>query len=95
MAVTMTFMQFQKLLKDRGIDGHTAYILTIMYEQLIEMGKQLDMCANVTLATVETLENSVNLNEAVLQKVKGLRDFGKEDGIDVRSVVADPEDTEH
>jgi hypothetical protein len=61
--MTMNFNQFQKTLRDRGIDGPMAVILTMMYEQILENAKQLDACASVLIKVTDTVQNVVGLHE--------------------------------
>lgn len=95
MSGMMSLMQFQRQLEEREIPKQTAYMLATMYEQLLEVSKQLDQCTTIMLATVETMDKVVGSNELVLRQARALRAQGKEDGIDVRSVVNDPEDRDN
>lgn len=95
MAGMMSLMQFQRELEHREIPKQTAYIMATMYENLLEVSKQLDQCTNIMLEMAKTMENVVGSNELVLRQAKALRAMGKEDGIDVRSVIPDPEDRDH
>lgn len=87
----MSFMQFQRELENRQIPKQTAFMLATVYENVFEMSKQLDTLSSLLLKTVETMQGVVGSNEVVLAQAKRLREFGKEDGIDVTSVVPDPE----
>mgnify|MGYP001564617391 CR=1 FL=1 len=90
-----SFMAFQKSLRDRGIDGQVAFVLTQMYEEMLHLGEQVDMCASLILTTVESMQGVVNLNEVTQRRMSDLANYGKEDGIEVKSVANDPSDTEH
>lgn len=87
-----SFMKFQQELERREIPKQTAYMLTKMYEQMLNLAEQVDMCANLILKTVESMDQVVNLNSVTQDRMKELKNFGKEDGIDVESVANDPED---
>lgn len=95
MSGMMSLMQFQRQLEEREIPKQTAYMIGIMYENLLEVSKQLDQCTSIMLTMAKTMENVVGSNELVLRQAERLREAGKEDGIDVRSVLPDPEDRNH
>lgn len=84
----MTFNQFQRELQKRGIEGHTAIVLTEMFSQQRETAEQLDQAMNILLALTKTVENFVGLNEAMSGRLAELtrRVAGEEAGMDLSSV---------
>lgn len=81
----MNFNQFQKMLRDRGIDGPMAVILTMMYEQILENAKQLDACASVLVSVTDTVQNVVGLHEHLKM---GIDDTRKRLGIKDNEAVS-------
>lgn len=90
-----TFNEFQRELRNRGIEGHQAIMFTMMYEQILEMGKQLDMCAKIIGELVDTVGNTVELHKNTQSRMKDLhqRIAGEKDGVYLESVplTNDPE----
>lgn len=87
----MTFNQFQAELRKRDIEGPVAYMLTVMYEQMGEMSKQLDMCASVIEQLAGTLSNFVQLSEVMNGRLQELSKRHMADGIELHSVANEPE----
>jgi len=90
--MTMPFNEFQRVLNDRGIDERTAYVLTLMYEQISEISGQMDDASKILLKMAETMEGLTGLHESTQQRVREMMGRGKDIGVDLRSVANDPED---
>lgn len=88
----MQFNQFQKELRDRGIDPQSAYMFTLVYERLIETEKQLTMATNLIGALTESVQGFVRLNEVQQRDLRTFMRNGRPDGIEVHSVANEPED---
>lgn len=88
----MTFNQFQKELRDLGIEGKEAYLFTLIYERLTETDNQLATCASLIASLAETMQSFVQLNEAQQRNLKLVLRGGRPNGIEVESVVNKPED---
>ena len=89
----MTFNQFQRELQERGIDPKVAYMLTVIYEQVMEQGKRIDDCASVLLNMAHTVRGLTGLNEQTAERLRRIERGGDESaGIEVRSVAYDPDD---
>jgi hypothetical protein len=92
----LTFNQFQKELRDRGIEGPMAYILTTMYERMSHMSSQMDELASLQLALANSMEGFVALHAQSSNDMDQLKarigGFGKTPGVDVHSVANEPED---
>jgi hypothetical protein len=89
------FNSFQRVLRNRNIDGPIAVVLTEMYVQFLDVTKQMDMCANVIGELVKTVANFAELNEVMNSRVQHLQEQvkGSADGVAVSSEpMTDPED---
>lgn len=87
-----SFNEFQRELQKRGIDRNNAYLFTLLYERMIQIGKDLDNQAKATLALANTLANFVQLNETMDMRLKELMKNSMPDGVEVKSVLPDPND---
>lgn len=88
----LTHAQFQRELQKRSIEPNVAYMLAHIYEALIEMNKQVDTSAEVTLGLANTLADFVKLSgltESRLGKLEKLRGT-KDASVDSMSVLDDP-----
>lgn len=85
--MSMTFMAFQKELQNRGIDGQTAYMLSLIYEQHIEVVKQVDAMATIIDALANTVGNVVELHRTTADRLVALKKMmtGEVDGVFVTS----------
>lgn len=84
----LTFNQFQVELRKRGIEGNVAVVLTMMYEQQREAVEQLDQAMKILLALTQTVENFVQLNEAMGGQLAQLRQrVGIEDVVGSESMT--------
>jgi hypothetical protein len=88
----MQFNEFQRRLHNCHLDRETKFLLTHMFEVQIEFSRQLDTAAGLIQALVGTVQNFAALHESTQNKVKQLMEFGRVDGVEVHSVVNDPED---
>ena len=88
----MTFNEFQRELQKRDIPEQLAYVLTMMYEQVVEVAKQGDSAAKIMLEMANTMENLTLLHHDTQKKVFEFRRSDRDSGIDVHSVMPDPED---
>lgn len=86
----MTHNQFQREIVNRGIDRQTAYLLTTVFEQQLEVSGQLDEAMKLLAGLVESVSNFVALNEAMEEKLQSVMRRGVPDGVEVHSVVRDP-----
>ena len=76
--MSMTFNQFKKQLTDRNIEPHTAIMLATVYEQVLEMAKQIDMMSNIVGSLADTVGNVVELHSVTQGHVKDMRQrFGE------------------
>lgn len=68
-----TYNEFQRELRERGIDVQNAYMFTLVYERLLHMANEIDNCAKATLALAETVKKVVELHEVVNNRLNQLR----------------------
>lgn len=82
-----SFNEFQRLLKEHGIEGKLAIVLTEMYEAQCELNKQLDDSLKILVTLAKTVENFVSLNEAMTGKIEMIsrKVEGEYQGVTVRS----------
>lgn len=90
----MLLLELTKRLNDS--DPQVRYICTFLYEMVNEQQKQLDMLANIATMLAEQnhqiLKRMDSQSEnAALEIVKQLKEFGKTPGVEVSSVANDPE----
>jgi hypothetical protein len=90
--MTMPFNEFQRILNDRGIDERTAYVLTLIYEQISEMSQQMDDASKILLTMANTMQGLTGLHEATQARVRDIIGRSKVFGVDLKSVANDPED---
>jgi hypothetical protein len=87
------FNSFQRVLRNRNIEGPIAVVLTEMYVQQLDMAKQLDMCASLISNLVETVSNFTELHSATQGRVQDL--MREIRGGDVRSEAITDESDYH
>lgn len=85
--MSVTFNQFQKELRDRGIDPKIGYFLSMIFEQQLEVGKQVDMCAKVLSELANTVGNVVELHNSTQSRLQELNKavYGHVEGVTVTS----------
>jgi DNA-binding NarL/FixJ family response regulator len=89
MGERMNLAEINRRLKDA--DPQTRYIIAFMFENLMEITKQLDACADALLSMSEALSDQTKLNSLVSEDIRRLR---KHTGahFEGESVTDDPED---
>ncbi len=87
----MQFNEFQRRLRDANLSPQAMFLFTHMFEVQVELSKQLDTAASLITALTETVSGFVALHESTQVKLKKLMEFGRTEGVDVHSVVNDPE----
>lgn len=90
----MDWNEFNKHLQNRVSDPGVRYCLGIVYERLLDVAKQVDMCAEICTALAETMNNFVALNEQFDQRLKTLNKHvkGQVDGVELSSVSLNDDD---
>jgi hypothetical protein len=85
--MAMDWNDFNRQLQNRVNDPGLRYMLGMMYERQLDMGKQLDMCATLLGEFANTLNNFVGMNEALEGKMRDLHKYmsGQVDGVSVQS----------
>ena len=84
----MDWNTFNRELQNRVNDPNLRFILGLIYERLLDMGKHVDSNANVLLELVGTIQNVVGLSSVMDDRMKQLyrQVNGRDDGISVESV---------
>ena len=84
----MDWNTFNRELQNRVNDPNLRFILGLIYERLLDMGKHVDSIANVLLELVGTIQNVVGLSSVMDDRMKQLyrQVNGRDDGISVESV---------
>lgn len=83
--MSMTFNQFQKELRNRNIDPQVAYFMSVLYEQHMEVLKQVDQMATIINSLADTVGNVVELHSVTKERVEMMnkRLGGDYDGVTV------------
>lgn len=84
----MDWNEFNRQLQNRVSDPGLRYMLGMVYERQLDIAKQLDICASLIGALVETVNNSIALSEIFDGRLKELKDHveGRESGVSLESV---------
>ena len=82
----MGFNEFQRELSNRGIDGSIAIVLTMMWEQILELTKQGDDGAKIMLQMAESMQNVVGMHEHLKDGIDAMKQRLGEDDAIVQSV---------
>lgn len=90
--MTISHMQFQRELAKKDIPTNTAYMLTLIFEQTIELAQQLTDQAKALVAMADNIQGFVNLHEETQRRVQRVERMGRPDGIEINSMMPDPED---
>lgn len=85
----LTFNQFQKQLRDRGIDPQIAYMLSVCYEQILDMAQQTDQMATALVGFADVLQGFVQLRAMDAEAIEQLRRRNLSDGVEVSSSIID------
>ena len=88
----MQFNEFNRRLDEMGLDPRLKYILSFMFEALMECLKQGDQNAQVMLALTNSLKGAVDLQERDRDMLKQMLARGAVDGVTVESVQNDPDE---
>lgn len=88
----MTFNEFQREIQKRDIPLQQAYIFTLIYERLAHMANEVEQTAKVVLMLANTVQGFVELNEETQKKMQRIARGMGADGVDVQSVMPDPDE---
>lgn len=72
----MDWNRFQRELQQRNIVSdhpQVAYMLAVVFEQMVDMSKQLDMCASVCESMANTVANMGMLNAKTMEELRALK----------------------
>lgn len=84
----MDWNEFNRHLQNRVSDPGTRYCLGIVYERILDLSKQMDMCASLCTEMASVMNNFVALNEQFDERLKALNKHvrGQEEGVSLESV---------
>jgi hypothetical protein len=84
-------MELNRRLKDS--DPQVRYSIIFLYEQMIELQKQLDQAAQAILGFANMMEQFVAMNKHTSDVLQNIRRFGITEGVSVssESVLDDPD----
>ena len=84
----MDWNEFNRNLQNRVSDPGVRYCLGIVYERLLDLSKQVDMCAEICNQLADTMNGFVGLHEVLDGRLKELNRHvrGDVDGVSLRSV---------
>ena len=84
----MDWNEFNRELQNRVSDPGTRYCLGIVYERLLDLGKQVDQNNTILLAFAETMKDFIQINEHMDAQIRGLNRAvtGQRDGVSLESV---------
>jgi hypothetical protein len=90
----MDWNSFNRELQNRVSDPGVRYCLGIVYERLLDISKQMDMCASVTTEMASLMQTFAQFNEAQDERLRELHKAisGHTDGVSVESVPLTNED---
>lgn len=87
----LTFNQFQAALEKHDVDPKIRYFLTMIFERQTHMANDLETMAKVVLQLANSVQGFVELHEATQRQVKRISRGLSADGVDVASVLNEPE----
>lgn len=93
MVDTSTWNAFQKELINRGIDKQTAFMLSSLYEKLMDMSETLDACAEAVKMMARNQEAFIKLTEADRAAINRLQKTVSGVTVESEAIADDP--TEH
>lgn len=87
----MQFNEFNRRLKDANVSPQLSFLMTHLFEVMVEVNKQMNTLTSLQVKLAESLQNIVHLSEADRRLMSQAMGFGKMEGIEVSSVANDPE----
>jgi hypothetical protein len=92
----MDWNEFNKHLQNRVSDPGVRFCLGIVYERMLDLSKQMDMCANVTTEMAKMMESFVSFSEAMSGNLNDLTKHvkGQHAGVSLESVPLTNDDDE-
>jgi len=84
-----TFNEFQRELRNRNIDGQTAFMFTVVYEQMRDQQKQLEAATKIVAEMAQNMALFIDAAASQERAIKKLQKEvrGEDDGISVKSVA--------
>ena len=88
----MQFNEFMRRLDKTHLDRETKFLLIHMFEVQVEFSKYLDIMTDLVSKLADRVHVVADVGAETRNQVRELKRRGMADGIDVHSVVNDPED---
>jgi phage-related minor tail protein len=88
----MQFNEFNRRLHHCHLDQESKFLLTHMFEVQIEFSRHLDIATTLISQLADKVGTVLGINDVLIEKLKELQRRGEMDGVEVHSVVNDPED---
>jgi hypothetical protein len=86
-----TFNEFMRELNKTDMDPQVKYFFAMLYERLGDVLKSNEETANVVLQMANSMQGFAELSEANSRRMQQLARGQNVDGVDVASVVNEPE----
>lgn len=90
--MSMALQELRKELENRNIDRNVQYFIAALYEHQLALEQQFDEMAKIQLQLANSMEMLVNVNGDLQGKIVKFLNRNSMPGVDVRSVLNDPED---
>lgn len=88
----MQFNEFQRRLAKCELNIEAQFLVSHMFEVQVEFSRYLDQTTELMERLAGRLMDMSTINADLIKQVRELRRRGMMDGVDVHSVVPDPED---
>jgi hypothetical protein len=88
----MQFNEFNRRLEKADLSPEAGFLLIHMFEVQVEFSRYLDQTTDLMEKLASRLMDMSAINADLIKQVRELKRRGMMDGIDVHSVVPDPED---
>lgn len=88
----MQYNEFQRRLAKCEFNIEAQFLVSHMFEVQVEFSRYLDQTTELMEKLAGRLMDMSTLNNDLIREVKELKRRGMMDGVDVHSVVPDPED---
>jgi hypothetical protein len=87
-----SFNELQREIVKRKVDPNVGFLISLVYERLLETDKQLTEAVKLIDAMANSLAGFVELRERDQEALKRLMRDSHMDGVSVQSVANDPEE---
>jgi hypothetical protein len=88
----MQFNEFQRRLAKCEFNIEAQFLLSHMFEVQVEFSRAIDQITLLMEQLVNRMQEVMTINNETMRQLAELKRRGMMDGVDVHSVVPDPED---